>query len=71
MNFAKWWKDKHPEIMGTPEISERDFDLMRDAWETATLEEREACAKVCVELDTYEPEIRKECAEAIRMRSNV
>lgn len=34
-------------------------------------EEREACAKVCEELDTYEPEIRQEYADAIRMRSNV
>ena len=33
--------------------------------------EREACAKVCEELDTYEPEIRQECADAIRKRSNV
>ena len=31
--------------------------------------EREQCAKVCEELDTYEPEIRQECADAIRART--
>lgn len=43
----------------------------REAWMAAKKVERESCAKVCEELDTYEPEIRQECADAIRKRSNV
>lgn len=47
MNFENWWQDKHPEIRGTPEISERDYNLMRDAWEKSKVAERDACVKAC------------------------
>ena len=48
---------------------------LKAAWDFATLEEREACAKVCYEIgggDTgWTRTVGEVCADAIRMRSNV
>lgn len=49
-----------------------DFKLRCVMVEMALAEEREACAKTCENIDAYEayePEVRQECADAIRARS--
>ena len=43
----------------------------RAAYEAGATTEREACAKVCEAMDHPECWIHKECAEAIRVRSNI
>lgn len=46
------------------------LSIMRDAVEQAVLKEREACAKVCDENERANLYGVKECAAAIRARSN-
>lgn len=75
MNFEKWWKNKHPEIMGTPDVSERDYNLMRDAFETAKAAEREGAMSAILEgcpNDGSDAEIiLRRAWERVRVRSNV
>lgn len=55
--------------IGTP-----SFVVLTDILELGIAEEREACAKTCENIDAYEayePEVRQECADAIRARSEL
>lgn len=67
MTFDEWWA-KQPKDPTKP-IS------LREAWEAAEKQEREACAIVCdvlaEDIMMSSEQDARYCAEAIRMRSNV
>lgn len=77
MTFLHWWKSVHDK---TRDVSEAHYELMKSAYETGKLEEREACAKLCEGIEepkwygyenpnTYSSAVI-DCADAIRERSN-
>lgn len=65
MTFEEWY-GQHVVIA---EAAGTFLDRARNAWNTATTVEREACAQTCEDLEKeiVHPE---ECAAAIRERSN-
>lgn len=73
MTFEEWWGEPPMEV--TPCKPRGDDDDVRiwvwQAWQAATMAEREACAKVC---DMYEngrhENMADVCADKIRARSN-
>lgn len=67
MTFANWYSSKYPFI-----ASEEEFALLQDVWEVATKEEREACARVCLDMQMgWCSDDHLACADAIRKRSDV
>ena len=82
MTFDQWMKYKNHKYRKTDDSM--NLRLLREAWETATIFEREECAKVCDvraartnDGNWSEKEWETLCgsnelaADAIRMRSNV
>lgn len=65
MTFEHWWRSKYP-VGATKDA----FDLMREAYAAGAAEEREACAKVCRDLEKTGTEPTGEiCAMAIESRA--
>lgn len=70
MDFREWWAQYLDEGGKTHFNICANEESARLAWNAATLEEREACAKLCdgIEYDYYRD---NKCATAIRLRYNV
>lgn len=78
MTFDHWWDSTAS--TGSPDTYSGWQESCRQAWEAGQNEEREACAKVCADVqDGYEERGRgyyqfslgaEKCAEKIRERSN-
>ena len=65
MTFANWWTSKYG--AETKDVTAQDFALMRNAYETGTRDEREACAKV-FDANPNAEMFRDAIADQIRMR---
>lgn len=78
MTFDEWWQQEP-----VSDFSGVQASHVEAAWNAAVLAEREACAKVCEELEMSEDMLKKnqdttvgweggsfDCADAIRARSD-
>ena len=71
MTFEEWWVDRHG-INWKAYYTDSAKEAAEEAWEAATLAERESCAKVCEDHaeDAWDHEGGSLwCADAIRARS--
>jgi len=64
-------KTDHPDLVGGIVWADCELAWINERITLAILAEREACAKICDDLHSNWQCGPKECAEAIRMRSNV
>jgi hypothetical protein len=70
MNWKTWWDEEGSAMRNLPDEDFEEFArrITQIAWSNGAYKEREACAKVCDELQDIPATEPRHCAEDIRAR---